>query len=240
MPNIPSGIDTSDIVIRILRSNRKSVVGRVLPDGSVEVRAPLSMTTSRINEWLDKFEPKFRPMVDEARKTNAYVSGHPFGYGGEMLYRGEWMPIKQAEDGNGGYMALYRDGAFTFYPGLTENDMRRHIESLLTDLARPIFEEKLRYYSSLMNVNCKTWTIGNARKRHGSCDSNRKIILSWRIVMMSDSVMDYVIVHELAHLKQMNHAKGFHSEVAAILPDWKERQAAHSKYSHVLRCGGWI
>ena len=81
------------IVIRILSSNRRSVVGRVLPDSSIEARAPLSMTNDRINERLDKFEPKFRPMVDECRRRNAYVAEHPFGYGGEILYKGEWVPI---------------------------------------------------------------------------------------------------------------------------------------------------
>ena len=58
-------IEKFDVEIRILRSNRKSVEGYVLPDGNIEVRAPLSMTTEKINKWLDQFEPKFLPLAKQ-------------------------------------------------------------------------------------------------------------------------------------------------------------------------------
>ena len=240
MPEHKRITDTSDIIIRILRSNRRSVVGRVLPDSSIEVRAPLSMTNERINEWLDRYEPKFRPMIDECRRVNSYVAEHPFGYGGEILYKGEWIPISDAVGNNNGYVVQIKDGAIVAMPGLSETTMRQHIEILFSSLAKPVFEAKLHHYSALMKVRCKTWTIGNARKRHGSCDSNGKIILSWRIIMMSESIVEYIVVHELAHLKHMNHGKGFHSEVASVLPNWKERRIAHNEYSKILRCGSWM
>ena len=235
-----NGIDESDIAIRILRSNRGSVAGRVLPDSSIEVRAPLSMTTEEVRKFLDKFEPKFLPLVAQCRKTNAVLTEHPFGYGGEMLFRGEWTPIKEAKDDNSGYIAQYKAGAVVMKPGLSEVDMRLHISFLLYDLAIPIFEEKLHHYSDVMGVMYKSWTIGNARKRHGSCDSNGKITLSWLVVMMSEPVIEYIIVHELAHLKYMNHSKSFKDEVEAVLPDWKERRKAHGEYGLMLRCSGWI
>jgi len=229
-----------DIIIRILRSDRKSAVGRVLPDSSIELRVPSSMTTDQVNKWLDRFEPKFMPLVSECRRMNAYLADHPFGYGGEVLFRGEWIPIKEAADNNNGCMVQYKDGAVVMKPGLSETEMRYWIADLFSTLAEPIFKEKLYRYSDLMGVQFRTWTIGNARKRHGSCDSNRKITLSWLIVMMSEPVIEYIIVHELAHLKHLNHAKAFHNEVAAVLPDWKERRKAHGEYGLTLRCGGWI
>ena len=235
-----SKIDESDIVIRILRSNRKSVMGKVLPDSSIEVRAPIAVTTEEVRKFLDKFEPKFLPLVTQCRKMNALVSEHPFGYGGEILYKGEWTPIKVAEDSNNGYMVLYKDGVFTMLPGMSDERMRMFVENYLTDRAIFAFEKKLHHYADIMGVWCKQWTVGNARKTHGSCDSNGKITLSWRIIMMPESVIEYIIVHELAHLKHMNHSAAFKSEVAAVLPDWKERQKAHGEYGLMLRCGGWI
>ena len=232
--------DKLDVEIRILRSNRRSVVGQVLPDGNIEVRAPLSMTTGEINKWLDKCEPKFLPIVRQYRKINAILTEHPFGYGGEVLLKGEWIPVREAQDDNNGYYALYRDGVVVMKPGLSDSDMRFHIEDSFYHIAKPLFTEKLQYYSNMMDVWCRTWTIGNARKRHGSCDSNEKITLSWRIVMMSEPVIEYIIVHELAHLKHMNHSKAFRAEVAAVLPDWRERKKAHCEYSQMLLCGGWM
>ena len=240
MSDYTSEIEHSGIIFHIVRSSRKSVVGRVLPDCSVEIRAPLSMTTNKINALLDTFESKLSPTIDAYRKINANIAGHPFGYGGEVLYKGKWTPIKESEDNSCGSTALFRDGEIIVKQGMREAEMRCHIGRLFSYLAKPIFEAKLRYFSNLMNVRFNTWSVGSARKRHGSCDSNGKIILSWRIIMMNEAVVDYVIVHELAHLKHMNHAKVFYNEVATVFPDWKDRRALHRNYSDFLRCGGWL
>jgi predicted metal-dependent hydrolase len=235
-----NGVDKIRVAIRILRSNRKSIVGRVLPDGNVEVRAPFSMTTEKINKWLDSCEPKFLPLVRKCLHVNASIRAHPFGYGGEVLFRGEWIPIREAEDDNNGYTARYSGGEVMMKPGLSEADMRFQIADLFSTLAISIFEEKLHRYSDLMGVRYKAWTIGNARKRHGSCDSNRKITFSWLVVMMSEPVIEYIIIHELTHLKHMNHSKAFRDELAIVLPDWKERQKEHGEYTLMLHNGGWI
>lgn len=227
-----------DIEIRILRSDRKSLVGQVLDDGSIEVRAPLMMSAETISKWLDKYEHKFMPMVKRCREIQELKK--PLTYGGEVLFLGKRVPIIAAEDDNKGYMILYKNGAFVTQPGLSEDEMRKWISWELSDLAKPILEKKLWHYSDLMGVHCKTWTIGNARKRHGSCDSNGKIIFSWLVIMMSEPVIDYIIVHELAHLKQQNHSSAFHEEVAKILPDWEECRKAYNDYGFILRCDGWI
>lgn len=240
-PTVIKGIpDASAPIVRILRSNRKTMVGRVLADGSIEVRAPRTVTNERIYAWLDELAPRFRPLIEECRRTNALVAQHPFGYGGEVLYRGEWLPIKETSDDNDGYAVQLKANAIIAAPGLSEAAMRQQVESLLASLAKPIFEEKLRRYSELMNLRYKTWRIGSARKRHGSCDSNGKIILSWRIIMMSEDVVDYIVVHELAHLKHLNHSKDFYNVVASVLPDWKARRAAHGEFCKLLRSGGWL
>ena len=230
----------SGVAIHILRSKRKSVVARVLPDGCVEVRAPFSMSNAQIDALLDKFEAKLRPSIEEHRKITEYIAEHPFGYGGEVLFMGEWTSISEAPVSNDGAAVVFTDSEIIVRSGLTDIEVRIHIERLFSSLAVAVFEAKLNHYASKMGVRYSAWSVGSARKRHGSCDSNGKIILSWRIIMMSDDVIDYIVVHELAHLKHLNHSRAFHDEVALTLPDWKERRAAHRRYSDVLRCGGWL
>jgi predicted metal-dependent hydrolase len=229
-----------DIDFRIRRSNRRSVVGQVMPDGNIEIRAPLSMTTNEINKFIDRYEPKFLPIVTEYRRLNAFIAKHPFGYEGEVLFLGKWVQLKTAEDDNGGYMVTYKNDEVVIKPGMSEERLRYFVGDLFSNLAIPIFEKKLIHYSRIMDVRYKNWTIGNARKRHGSCSSDGKITLSWRIIMMDESIIDYVIVHELAHLKHMNHAKDFKDEVAMVLPDWKERQKNRMEQCLMLRSGGWL
>ena len=232
--------ETPDIEIKVIRQRRKSIVGKVLTDGNIEVRAPLTMTTAEINSWLDKYEHKFMPMVKRCREIYEYQTNNPLTYGSELLFLGKRINIIPAKDDNDGYMAVYKDGSLIMKPGMPEADMRRWIAWKFTDLAKPVFEKKLYDYTSLMGVKFSSWTIGVARKRHGSCSSNGKITLSWLIIMMDEPVIDYIIVHELMHLKQFDHSKTFHDKLAEVLPDWKERRKAHINYCLILRCEGWI
>lgn len=68
-------------------------------------------------------------------------------------------------------------------------------------------------------------SIRNQRSRWGSCSSRGTIALNWRLVLMPPSVSDYVILHELMHLRQPNHSRAFWREVALVCPDWREAEA---------------
>ena len=229
-----------DIEIRIVRSNRKSIIGEVLPDGNLNVRAPLWASSEMINDFLDKYEDKFLPLVKRNREWCDTQGTYVLKYGGDLLFLGKRVPIIADEDRPNGNMAQYKNGAFVVRPDLSENEMRQCVENLLYDLAKPIYKKKLEHYANAMGIPYIAWTIGNARKRLGSCDSNGKITLSWRVIMMSEYAIDVLIVHELAHLKQLNHSKAFHEEVAKILPDHQARMIEYNDYAARLHWEGWL
>ena len=68
-------------------------------------------------------------------------------------------------------------------------------------------------------------TITSARTRFGSCSGKNRLSFSWRLMQYPDEAIDYVVVHELAHIAHKNHGPDFHSCVAAVLPDHRERRA---------------
>lgn len=67
-------------------------------------------------------------------------------------------------------------------------------------------------------------SIRNQRSRWGSCSSRGTIALNWRLVLMPVFVSDYIILHELMHLRQPNHSRAFWREVATVCPDWREAE----------------
>lgn len=73
-----------------------------------------------------------------------------------------------------------------------------------------------------MGVQPNKVKIKAQKSRWGSCSSKKNINLNWKIVLAPSKVMDYLIVHELAHLKHMNHSKRFWAFVESIIPDYKE------------------
>lgn len=91
--------------------------------------------------------------------------------------------------------------------------------------AKEILPQRTAYWSQLMGLYPTQIRITSARRRFGSCSSEGHICYSWRLMQYPPEAMDYVIVHELAHLKHMNHSPAFHALVAKYLPDHKARRA---------------
>ena len=83
---------------------------------------------------------------------------------------------------------------------------------------------RVEYYSALMGVEPKGITLTGAKKRFGSCSGRDRISFSWRIMAYPKELVDYVIVHELAHIKHHDHSRDFYSTIAEVMPDHKERR----------------
>lgn len=92
----------------------------------------------------------------------------------------------------------------------------------LKEQARMVLTAKTDEYAKQIGVAYTKIRIGNQKTRWGSCSSRGTISYNWRLIMMPEAIMDYVVVHELCHLKEMNHSVRFWKLVASILPDYQE------------------
>ncbi len=92
--------------------------------------------------------------------------------------------------------------------------------------AEQVFQECVAHFAPLMQVNPSELRLTSARTRWGSCTSRGVVRLNWRLVKMPLPLIDYVVVHELAHLRQMNHSAAFWQVVAEVCPDYTERRKA--------------
>ena len=87
--------------------------------------------------------------------------------------------------------------------------------------AQGVIPEKVKYFSEIMGVVPKSIRIGNAKSYWGCCSGDNRLNFSWRLMLMEDKVIDYVVVHELAHIKEHNHSKKFWDEVRKVIPDYE-------------------
>lgn len=97
----------------------------------------------------------------------------------------------------------------------------------IEELKRKAWEyipNRVDYYASIMGVLPSNVSINKAKSRFGSCNSKKRLNFSCNVMRYPNEAIDYVIVHELAHIKELNHSKRFWAIVEAILPDYKERQ----------------
>lgn len=95
----------------------------------------------------------------------------------------------------------------------------------LKGLAAKYIPQRVQYYSARMGLMPKSLKITSAKSRFGSCSSKGNICFSCFLMLYPTDAIDYVIVHELAHLKHMNHSAAFYRLIASYLPDYKTREA---------------
>ena len=90
--------------------------------------------------------------------------------------------------------------------------------------AKEMLPIKVEYYSRIMGLKYGRITITSAKTRFGSCSSRGNLSFSYLLMLYPDSAIDYVVVHELAHLREMNHSPRFYKIIEEVLPDYKERK----------------
>lgn len=124
---------------------------------------------------------------------------------------------------------------------------RRRISELPPKISiaeRAIFKKKalaylsqrVRHFASIASLSYKSVKVNEAKTRWGSCNSNGSINFTWRLILAPARVIDYVVIHELMHLKQSNHSFRFWNEVANLVPDYHIDEAWLKTNGHKLRC----
>ena len=103
---------------------------------------------------------------------------------------------------------------------------------LLADKALEVIPMRVEYFANIMGVTYGNITIRNQKTRWGSCSSEKNLNFNWKLILAPPEVLDYVVVHELCHLKEMNHSKAFWDEVGKVMPEYET-------YKLWLKENGW-
>jgi predicted metal-dependent hydrolase len=189
----------------------------VKPDGSLRVTIPRGGSrgeainfVGRHLAWVTKERARVRRDQSPVRWTD----------GSRILVDGESATIR-VEHVDGGTLATY--GARTLRVS-DEADLRGAIERDLRALAAERLIPRLKEFAARFGVTFTRVTIRNQRSRWGSCSRRGAIALNFRLVQMPPSVADYVLIHELMHLKQQNHGPQFWALVEQVCPAYQESE----------------
>ena len=108
---------------------------------------------------------------------------------------------------------------------------RGKTECLYTKSKRNDYK-RVSYFARLMGVSYRNITIREQKTRWGSCSSEKNLNFNWKLILAPPEVLDYVVIHELCHLKEMNHSKAFWDEVEKVMPEYET-------YKLWLKENGW-
>ncbi len=163
-------------------------------------------------DWLERARARMRhrPRAAEVWTVGTHV-----------LWRGEPAEVRAASAGEKPQVCLAAD---VFRVPQLEGDLRPTLEAHFARRARVELPARTWELAAVTGVEVKHVTVRNQRSRWGSCSASGTISLNWRLVQTPDLVRDYIIYHELMHLREMNHSVRFWARVEEVCPNWREAE----------------
>lgn len=211
------------------RSKRKTLSLSVLKDGSVIVKAPISIRDDVINRFVEDKQSWIREKLASIKETqNKFedvISMRKCLIFGSK-YQVIKTDVKQIQTSNNFEILI---------PNKLEGEkLTKSISLWFKKLAKKALLDRLEFIENRINLKSSSFKIGDSRGRWGSCNSYGNIILNYRVVMLPPAIIDYVIVHELCHLVELNHSKRFWDNVEKYLPNYEISRKNIKEYGFLL------
>jgi len=219
----------------LIRSKRKTLSIKISKDAELLVKAPLYLSEHIIKDYINSKKDWILEKQRMVKRFNDKKSKFSLNYGDKVLFRGKEYTIR-CDFKNKIY---FQDDSLYLPSNLKESDVKLFIIKLYKLLAKKHLNERVNHYKNIMRVSPKLVKVNSASTRWGSCSSKGSLNFSWKIIFAKDEQIDYVVVHELAHMKELNHSKYFWDEVRFVLPDYKQRQNQLRKIEYRLKCENW-
>jgi predicted metal-dependent hydrolase len=201
--------------MKIVRSKRKTIAFVIEHDGSLTIRAPLRFSRVKIERLVVENADWIRARQDWTRQHSA--ASHRFEEGEHFYYLGKTFPLKFADYQQ---QPLLLNDSFQLDQRL-KTDVKKVFVAWYRDQARQVIGERAAILADLYHLFYKDIHITSARSRWGSCSRRGSLNFSWRLVMAPPEIIDYVITHELAHLKIPNHSPDFWKYVEQLSPNYR-------------------
>lgn len=240
-PSLPTGARWREVQAPeqalgfVLQRSRRKSIGLTINDDGLQVRAPNWVTLSQIDAavieksaWvLEKLR------LSQARQQQLATANAQWHHGGRIPYLGKRIVLDldsarraasfsgdlfEPQNGDSLHLALPADAE--------RNRIRDSTHSWLQQQARVWFGQRLQHFLSANNLTIRRWRLSSAATRWGSCSSDGNIMLNWRLIHFQPDIIDYVIAHEIAHLRELNHSKSFWRELDRILPGFERARDA--------------
>lgn len=215
------------IAYAFARAKRKTIGFSIGPDGLV-VRAPKWVSLKEVDAALHEKSVWILRKLTESQERHqqdthsriAWQDGTLFPYlGRQVLLRID--PAQGSAQLVSGDPEVLRIGVSG---QASDVQIRDCVQAWLMRQARSLFEVRLNHFAPLLGVQWKKLSLSNAGTRWGSARVDGAIRLNWRLIHLSLGEIDYVVAHELSHLRVMNHSAQFWDTVRSVMPDYAERR----------------
>ena len=206
----------------LVRSRRRTIGLEIRPDATLVVRAPTRAPVWYVESILRQKAGWISAKLALVRSRASLVPRHDFLTGERFPYLGQDWPFVVVAFQK---QPLTFDATTGFTLDVAAFDRGEVVfEEWYRSRARELLADRVRHYAPMVGVAVPRLRITGAQRRWGSCSTSGTVSFAWRLIMAPMDVIDYVVVHELAHLREMNHSRRFWTIVAAAMPDYDVRR----------------
>jgi predicted metal-dependent hydrolase len=216
------------ILVRNRRARR--YVLRLRPDGSARVTIPRGGSIAEARQFAERNVA----WIERAFERLSASPSRPerWSVGTEVYFRGERIRIEPGVNGESG---LIRLGSETIQIADPTADLRQPIGNHLWRLAAAELPPRVFAYASAHLLTVRRVMVRNQRSRWGSCSPQGTVSLNWRLIQAPPFVRDYLILHELMHLREMNHSRRFWRHVQRVCPNYETAERWLKQHASLLR-----
>lgn len=203
---------------KIIRSKRKTLALSVTRDAMLVVKAPKFTPQMYINSFIKLHENWIHEQIARAL-VHKKVSSKTYQDGETFLFLGIERKLRM-----GDYPEVVLKQNTLYFPQVLQFRAQKQLISWYKKQARDIISQQVREFSSRMNTSCASLTFSDTRSQWGSCTVDNKLQFSWRLIMAPILVVNYVVVHELAHTIEKNHSRDFWRIVRSYCPSYNRQR----------------
>jgi predicted metal-dependent hydrolase len=234
MPYRAGGSDNGGMYVLVRSRRRKRTLSLQLKkDGCAVIHAPWRTSRAEIEDFFQRkkswLEEKRREMENHDRES----APHSFLAGEVFLFLG--MPCRlEIDDGGKGLAPLTFSGGCFLLKRTDIPRARSHFTAWYRTRAEEYLAQRVDRFGRLLLLHPRGIRLSDARCRWGTCSHDNRLSFSWRLVMAPPSVIDYVVVHELTHIREKNHSRRFWELLAKTIPGYGEEKAWLHDRGHLL------
>lgn len=211
-----------DIAYSLQRNNRKTASILLERDGSITVYAPENLDDQSIEQMLEKKRYWIYKQLAEWKELNHQKREREFVDGESFLYLGRNYRLRIVT--NQKVPLLLKDSFFCLDESALNQDPVESFKSFYREKGQELLNERVRLYKDSIDVAINQVRVMELQYRWGSCSSQGNLNFHWKCVMAPLKIIDYLVVHELAHLVYPDHSEQFWCELAKVMPDYVERK----------------
>ncbi len=216
------------IPVVILRNPRaRRYVLRLRPDGSARVTVPRGGSVAEAQRFAERNQPWLARQI-QRQDARPKISTE-WRVGTEIFFRGTLVKI---DPGSNGVICFAGENIKVANLGA---DLRPAVERHFRRLAAKELPPKILEFAARHELTVRLVSVRNQKSRWGSCSRRGTISLNWRLIQTPEFVRDYILLHELMHLRQMNHSPRYWREVERVCPDYEIAERWLKQHASLLR-----